>query len=102
MFQAPPSSDACDVICLSHLRWKFVFQRPQHLLTRCAREHRVFFIEEPITVRALKEPALRVDYSGPVTVVVPELPEAFTDHQRSLAQRQLLDEFLEREQILDF
>jgi NAD(P)-dependent dehydrogenase (short-subunit alcohol dehydrogenase family) len=24
-----------DIICLSHLRWNFVFQRPQHLLTRC-------------------------------------------------------------------
>ena len=91
-----------DVVCLSHLRWNFVFQRPQHLLTRCAREHRVFFIEEPITVRSMKEPALRVDYSGPVTVVVPELPEAFTEHQRSLAQRQLLDEFIERENIADF
>ena len=33
---------------LSHLRWNFVFQRPQHLLTRCARERRVFFFEEPV------------------------------------------------------
>jgi UDP-galactopyranose mutase len=37
-----------DLVCLSHLRWDFVFQRPQHLLTRFARERRVFFIEEPI------------------------------------------------------
>jgi UDP-galactopyranose mutase len=37
-----------DVICFSHLRWDFVFQRPQHLLTRFAKEHRVFFIEEPV------------------------------------------------------
>ena len=36
-----------DLICFSHLRWDFVFQRPQHLLTRFARDHRVFFIEEP-------------------------------------------------------
>jgi hypothetical protein len=36
-----------DVICLSHLRWRFVSQRPRHLFTRCAREHRVFFVEEP-------------------------------------------------------
>src|SRR5688572_8603667 len=35
-----------DVICFSHLRWQFVFQRPQHLLTRCARKRRVFYIEE--------------------------------------------------------
>jgi UDP-galactopyranose mutase len=36
-----------DLICFSHLRWDFVFQRPQHLLTRFAKDHRVFFIEEP-------------------------------------------------------
>ena len=36
-----------DLICFSHLRWDFVFQRPQHLFTRFAQNHRVFFIEEP-------------------------------------------------------
>ena len=37
-----------DIVCLSHLRWNFVFQRPQHLLSRAARDHRVFLVEEPI------------------------------------------------------
>lgn len=37
-----------DVICFSHLRWDFVYQRPQHLMSRFAAENRVFFIEEPI------------------------------------------------------
>jgi UDP-galactopyranose mutase len=37
-----------DVIVFSHLRWNFVFQRPQHLLSRLARGRRVFFIEEPV------------------------------------------------------
>ena len=37
-----------DLVCFSHLRWNFVFQRPQHLLTRFAKEMRVFFVEEPI------------------------------------------------------
>lgn len=37
-----------DLLCLSHLRWSFVFQRPQHLMSRCARERRVFFFEEPV------------------------------------------------------
>ena len=40
--------DAPDLVCLSHLRWNFVFQRPQHLLIRFAQGQRVFFIEEPI------------------------------------------------------
>src|SRR4028118_738956 len=42
------SSPAPDLVCLSHLRWNFVYQRPQHLLTRCAKKRRVFVIEEPI------------------------------------------------------
>ena len=37
-----------DVLCFSHLRWNFVFQRPNHLMSRCARERRVLFIEEPL------------------------------------------------------
>lgn len=41
-------TNSYDLICFSHLRWDFVFQRPQHLMTRFAGEHRVFFIEEPI------------------------------------------------------
>src|SRR3954447_18738121 len=31
-----------------HLRWNFVFQRPQHLMTRLARQRPIYFIEEPI------------------------------------------------------
>jgi len=35
------------IVVFSHLRWDFVFQRPQHLLTRLARHHPVLFVEEP-------------------------------------------------------
>lgn len=36
------------LIAFSHLRWDFVYQRPQHLLTRLAAQRRVIFIEEPV------------------------------------------------------
>ena len=36
------------LICVSHLRWNFVFQRPQHLMTRAAKQYRVFYVEEPV------------------------------------------------------
>ena len=42
------SNESTDLVCFSHLRLDFVYQRPQHLLTRFARERRVFFVEEPI------------------------------------------------------
>jgi UDP-galactopyranose mutase len=35
------------MIVFSHLRWDFVFQRPQHLMTRLARDYEIFFFEEP-------------------------------------------------------
>jgi UDP-galactopyranose mutase len=63
-----------DVICFSHLRWDFVYQRPQHLLSRCANERRVFFIEEPIFGNS----SMRLDVrqkDDDVYVVVPQLPE---------------------------
>jgi len=37
-----------NLICLSHLRWNFVYQRPQHLLSRFAKNVTVYFYEEPI------------------------------------------------------
>jgi glycosyltransferase involved in cell wall biosynthesis len=37
-----------DIVCLSHLRWGFVYQRPNHIMSRFALDRRVFFIEEPV------------------------------------------------------
>ncbi len=74
----PPSilnaSDSTDLVCFSHLRWDFVFQRPQHLLTRCARERRVFFVEEPIFGNGSMRLDMREADAG-VRVVVPHLPD---------------------------
>ncbi|HET6854297.1 MAG TPA: glycosyltransferase family 1 protein [Pyrinomonadaceae bacterium] len=63
-----------DLVCFSHLRWDFVFQRPQHLLTRCARDRRVFFIEEPVFGNGSMRLDVR-DAEAGVRVVVPTLPE---------------------------
>ena len=61
-----------DLVVFSHLRWDFVYQRPQHLLTRAALERRVLFIEEPLPADEIHF-KLRRDPSG-VTVCVPHLP----------------------------
>lgn len=37
-----------DILTFSHLRWDFVFQRPQHLLSRLGKNRRVLFVEEPV------------------------------------------------------
>ncbi len=72
-FTAPPG-EKTDLVCFSHLRWDFVYQRPQHLLSRCARQRRVFFIEEPIFSNGSMRFEMRETDSG-VHVVVPQLPE---------------------------
>ncbi|MDB5793127.1 MAG: glycosyl transferase [Massilia sp.] len=36
------------LIVFCHLRWDFVFQRPQHLMTRLAQHYDILFVEEPM------------------------------------------------------
>jgi UDP-galactopyranose mutase len=36
------------IIVFSHLRWDFVFQRPQHIVSRLAKHYRIIFFEEPM------------------------------------------------------
>jgi glycosyltransferase involved in cell wall biosynthesis len=91
-----------DLICLSHLRWNFVFQRPQHLMTRCARERRVFFIEEPLFHAENLRPRLDVVQSGSVNVVVPHLPQGQSRAECEATQKLLIDELLDREAVSDY
>jgi len=63
-----------DLLCFSHLRWDFVYQRPNHLMARAARDRRVFFIEEPIFDDRDSMTFDPVDRDA-VQVVTPRLPE---------------------------
>jgi glycosyltransferase involved in cell wall biosynthesis len=81
-----------DLLCFSHLRWDFVFQRPQHLLTRCAKKRRVFYVEEPHFGEQGDQACrleVRLESSG-VHVVVPHLPGGLSDQEITLRQRALL------------
>lgn len=81
------------LVCFSHLRWNFVWQRPQHLLGRAARAFDVVFFEEPIFSDE-QAPSLRVTKAQDnVEVVVPLLPTGQT-LAADRAQRLLLEEFL--------
>lgn len=65
---------ANDLVVLSHLRWTFVWQRPQHLISRLATGRRAWFVEEPLAVDGLRRPRLHYDECGPVTRVWLEVP----------------------------
>jgi UDP-galactopyranose mutase len=90
-----------DIVCLSHLRWDFVYQRPQHLLSRCAETRRVFFFEEPIHDGGPLR--LEVKERGRVRVVVPQLPEGLTsDVAREAAMRSMVERMLADNGVSDY
>jgi glycosyltransferase involved in cell wall biosynthesis len=68
------------IIVHSHLRWDFVWQRPQQLLSRLSAQHRVLFVEEPFFADDLV--GGRLELSEPMARVhraVPLLPAALRD-----------------------
>jgi len=89
----PLGGRAPDLICFSHLRWNFVFQRPQHLMSRYARTQRVFFVEEPIFESGV-EPRLTVQTHDGVQVVVPRLPDGVSGEASLDLQRRMIDELI--------
>lgn len=97
-----PENFEADLVCLSHLRWDFVYQRPQHLLGRCAKQRRVFFVEEPI----FGEGPSRLDVSQReegVYVVVPHLTEGLLNEGAVEAiQRAMIDRLFAEHQIRDY
>ncbi len=94
--QGRPTFDVLDdypapLICFSHLRWDFVFQRPQHLMSRFARERRVYVFEEPIACdhhRAYLEyhPFPEQD----VIALRPRVPHWWDEPARQAALREML------------
>ena len=87
-----------DLVCFSHLRWDFVYQRPNHLMARAARDRRVFFIEEP-TVDGDALPHLTVTRREGVTVVTPRLPADLVPEAVTMTLANLIDEQFETERI---
>jgi UDP-galactopyranose mutase len=87
-----------DLLCFSHLRWNFVFQRPNHLMTRAARDRRVFFIEEPVPGR---EDGLAIEVRDGVHVVTPILaPDGEPEPRLAALADRLVDEQAIRRPIL--
>lgn len=91
----PPAS--VDIVCFCHLRWDFVYQRPQHLMSRFAKSGRVFYIEEPV----ISEGAARFETTardGGVTVVVPHVPREKTANMAGVL-RALIDRMFREHRI---
>jgi glycosyltransferase involved in cell wall biosynthesis len=96
------SNTTTDLVCFSHLRWNFVYQRPQHLLTRFSKDHRVFYIEEPVYTSASSG---YLEISSPIDnvwVVVPQLNSGLSDEEKMTHQKELLSKFFIDKQIINY
>ena len=88
---ADKASDASVLLCLSHLRWNFVFQRPQHLLTCASKTHAVLYFEEPV-YEGVAKPFMRATDAAPsIRVLTPVLPEGTSAGDAVDMQRVLVD-----------
>ena len=80
------------IVVFSHLRWNFVYQRPQHLLTRLGAKRPILFIEEPILAEG-EEPTWEMERpEANVQVCRPRTPLAdpgFADGQLALLSEML-------------
>jgi hypothetical protein len=76
------------LVVFSHLRWDFVYQRPQHVLSRMAASRPVLFVEEP--VYADGPPRWELSSPAPgVTVCRPHTPVptgGFSDEQEEFSR----------------
>lgn len=78
-----------DIVCFSHLRWNFVYHRPQHLISRLAKIFRVFFIEEPV-FDTPKAYLYKEQNKEKVWIIVPHLSQGLTEIQVNQEIAQLL------------
>lgn len=82
-----------NILCFSHLHWDFVYQRPQHLLTRFSKENNVYYFEEP---RIGTTDLYEIDLQDGVFVV-----KIFVDDlgERNLKVEKLITKILEDQNI---
>ncbi len=90
-----------DFVCWSRVRFdNDDAPRTVQLVTRFARSHRAFFIEEPVDDDGPPRLAVRDDPSG-VTVVVPLMPSALVDDERDAALRELFSALFASRRIVE-
>lgn len=87
------------LVCFSHLRWDFVYQRPQHLISRFATIYTVYFVEEPFH-DAPGEPLLTLTpKSDNLWIVRPHLPAGINNEDTDKVLKSLLDKFLKNKNL---
>ena len=91
------------IVVFSHLRWDFVYQRPQQLMSRLALKHPVLFIEEPLLDAELPWAEIYAPCSGVevLRIHLPGTSQGFADENMA-AMRALLIKHLIAKGIHDY
>jgi len=87
-----------NIICFSHLRWDFVFQRPQHLLTRLSKNFNIYYIEEPVFDAADQEYYTFTKRDKNLWVMVPHLPEGLSHEEHLEVLKTMFNRYMENKQ----
>lgn len=91
-----------NLVCFSHLRWDFVFQRPQHLLTRFSETMNIFYLEEPV-YDGTEFPHYVMASRGPqLTIITPHLSVGLSETESLRVQKQLFDDFMSESDFADY
>lgn len=90
-----------DLVCFSHLRWNFVYQRPQHLLSRFANFTRVFFIEEPIFHDGSDRLQIE-EATKNVFVAIPYLQHGATVGEVQVKQKEMVDQLISLMEVKNY
>ena len=90
------------LVCFSHLRWDFVFQRPQHLLTRLAKTFNIFFIEEPIYDAKGKSYYGFLNRGENIVIIQPHLKAGISADKNKAVQKGLFDNFMNNRKLSDY
>lgn len=90
-----------DLVCFSHLRWGFVFQRPNHLLSRFSKHQRVFFIEEPIFTE--DEERLHIENGKEnLFVITPYIKSGLAEKEIIKRQQKFIDDLLVKMKVQSY
>ena len=92
-----------DLICFCHIRWNFVYQRPQHLMARFSIHERVFFIEEPLFFGDLTESFLDIKKNKDnLWIITPHLTKKLKGDEIIFQQQVLLSALYDEYTIVNY
>lgn len=90
-----------DILVFSHLQWALKKHRPCHLMSRFAKNRRIFFVEDPISEN-VKSSHLQIAFDEEVKIITPHLREDLKPEKARIELRNLINELLVLERIQDF